>query len=135
MASSYTSAGEFSDSARIRYFKATEAISKGETLVVTPAVTISTVAVSGTADVSANYPCAVATQAIEDGSTGACVVYGEVAVTADGACYDDELVAAKSGKVAPAADSATGLPTGVIGRITEGGIDGAIVTMFLGRVV
>ena len=134
MASTYTSAGEFSDSACIRYFTASEDIAKGDVCVVTPAAA-PTIAKSGVADVSANYPCAVATEAILTGATGACVVWGEVAVTADGNCYDDELVAAKSGKVTPAADSATGLPTGVIGRVTEGGIDTALVTVFIGRVV
>lgn len=129
----YKEAGEFSNTARVEYYKASATIAKGDICVITPAA-ISTAAKSGAADASANYPVAVATQALAENGIGAFVVWGEVSVTADGNCYKGAIVAANTGKAKLAAGGASGL-VGAIGKVTEGGADTTIVTIFLGQVI
>ena len=128
--------GEFSDTAIIQEFTDGGAgVTKGDVVTITGAAA-STVA---TCDASGNAPYAVAIETAAAGAKVRCVVRGEVGVTADGNCYTGQIVGGKSGKAIVVANPFQTLAPSAgpcpLGRVTEGGASGTIVTVFVGQVV
>ena len=124
-------AGEFFPGARIEQVTAWgAAIVKGEVLTLTPTSTLPRAA---KCDASGNAPYAVAIEAIDSSGNGRAVVYGPVAVTADGNCYRGAIVGGKTGKVivVKACDT-LGNWIKPLGRMTVGGADTTVGVVDLG---
>jgi len=133
----YVAAGEFSNDCKIETVTAWgAAITKGQVLTLTPTSTIPRAAAC---DASGNAPYAVAIEAIDSSGNGRAVVYGEVAVVADGNCYRGAIVGGKSGKVIVVAKPFETLAPAAgpcpLGRVTVGAASAGIATVFLGQVV
>ena len=131
----YEAAGEFSDTAIVQQFTTSAIVAKGAVVTITGAAA-STVA---TCDASGNAPYGVAIEAAASGASCRCVVYGEVAVTADGNCYTGAIVGGVSGKAKVVANPFETLAPAAgpcpLGKITEGAADTGIATVFVGLVV
>ena len=128
--------GEFSDTAIIQEFTDSgSGVTYGDVVTITggPASTVAT------CDASGNAPYAVAAETAVAGAKVRCVVRGEVGVAADGNCYTGQIVGGKSGKVIVVAKPFETLAPAAgpcpLGRVTEGGASGTIVTVFVGQVV
>ena len=124
--------GEFSNTAILQEFTASADVAKGVVVTITPEAA-STVATCANSDASGNGPYAVTTEAIVSGSTGRCVIYGEVGVDASGNCYQGAIVYGKGGSAVTRTLSeyaVTKAPT--LGRVTEGAASGGVCTVFVG---
>lgn len=130
-------AGEFFPGARIEQVTAWgAAIVKGEVLTLTPTPTLPRAA---KCDASGNAPYAVAIEAIDSSGNGRAVVYGPVAVTADGDCYRGAIVGGKTGKVIVVAKPFETLAPAAgpcpLGKMIVGAADRTVGVVFLGQVI
>jgi hypothetical protein len=128
--------GEFSDTAIIQEFIAGSAgVTQGDVVTITGAAA-STV---DKCDASGNAPYAVPIETAAAGAKVRCVVRGEVGVDASGNCYTGQIVGGTSGKVIVVANPFQTLAPSAgpcpLGRVTEGGASGTIVTVYVGQVV